>query len=1063
MKAFNPLLSRLSLLTALLLSSSINTGTSLTANAQAEAAVQWPIHDNGLNKVVQWDHYSMIVNGKRLFIWSGEMHYWRIPVPELWEDILTKAKAAGFNSVGFYSHWAYHNPSPTVLDFHSGANNFTRLFELAHSLGLYVIFRPGPYVNAETSGGALPPWSTTGSYGRLRNNDTRYTSAWKPFFSAISKLVAPYQVTKTGGNVLLYQLENEYGEQWLGDPALKVPNRAGIEHMQLLEKSARESGVDVPLFHNNPNMWSRSWSKDYSSVGGELDMYGIDHYPECWSCNYDECTGVNSGYKPFTVYEYYSHFQAISPSQPSFMPEFQGGSYNPWGGPQGGCRNNSGPDFVNVFYRHNIASRVTAINLYMMFGGTSWGGLASPNVATSYDYSAPITESRDVGDKLYETKLLGLFLRVARDLTKTEYAGNNTNYATNPLIYTVELRNPDTNGAFYITRHQLSASTTRDTFQLNVQTSAGPLVIPQQGGAITLNGRDSKIIITDYTLQATTILYSTAELLTAAVVDKKPVLAFWLPEGETGEIAIKSARSGAVVKAQCEKCNVEIVENIAGAGKGKLNRGYLIVKYSQGSGISVVEMDDGARIILMDRATAYRFWAPTLGNDPFAPEDEVVFVLGPKLVRSAKSSGRNSLAITGDISSKTSIEIFASTDVKTVTWNGKHLSTQRTKHGSLTATLQGPKAPATVEGLRLPALTVWKAADSLPERFPDYDDSRWTSADHMTTPSFFPPDTYPVLYADEYGYHTGGVLWRGRFEGPADGVFLSVKGGTAFGWTAYLNGQHLGSYAGENKYNPAGNLTLAFPPGALAGNGSANVLLVVQDNMGKDLRADALYPRGIANATLITGTSPSSAGASSAAKFTSWKVAGHAGGQENIDPVRGPLSGEGGLHAERMGWHLPGAPPPASAAWTSHRGSTLTVPQPGGISFFTTTVTLALPTKGTDHSLAFTLTVPPTSPARSKLRAQLYVNGYQFARFVPFIGNQIEFPVFPGILDYDGENKIAVTVWNQESEMPVEIQVGWKVLGVVETSFDWESSGLGRTGYLRPGIEELGGNRSQYA
>lgn len=60
----------------------------------------------------------------------------------------------------------------------------------------------------------------------------------------------------------------------------------------------------------------------------------------------------------------------------------------------------------------------------MLFGGTSWGGIASPNVATSYDYSSPISETRDVGDKLYETKLLGLFLRVARDLTKTEFVGN---------------------------------------------------------------------------------------------------------------------------------------------------------------------------------------------------------------------------------------------------------------------------------------------------------------------------------------------------------------------------------------------------------------------------------------------------------------------------------------------------------------------------------------------------------------------------------------------------------------------------------------------------------------
>ena len=157
----------------------------------------------------------MMVNGRRLYVWSGEIHYWRIPVPELWPDILQKIKAAGFNTFALYSHWGYHNPRPGVLDFESGAHNFTRLFDLAKELGMYVLFRPGPYVNAESNAGAFPLWVTTGAYGELRNNDTRYTAAWKPFWTEISKIVAPYQITN-GGNVITYQIENELGEQWIG-------------------------------------------------------------------------------------------------------------------------------------------------------------------------------------------------------------------------------------------------------------------------------------------------------------------------------------------------------------------------------------------------------------------------------------------------------------------------------------------------------------------------------------------------------------------------------------------------------------------------------------------------------------------------------------------------------------------------------------------------------------------------------------------------------------------------------------------------------------------------------
>lgn len=54
------------------------------------------------------------------------------------------------------------------------------------------------------------------------------------------------------------------------------------------------------------------------------------------------------------------------------------------------------------------------------------------------------------------------------------------------------------------------------------------------------------------------------------------------------------------------------------------------------------------------------------------------------------------------------------------------------------------------------------------------------------------------------------------------------------------------------------------------------------------------------------------------------------------------------------------------------------------------------------------------------------MNGYQYGRFNPYIGNQVEFPVPPGVLDYSGENTIAVAVWAQSKEGG-SISVDWKV------------------------------------
>lgn len=39
--------------------------------------------DNGLTTVVSWDRDSVVINGKRVFIYSGEFHYQRLPNPEM--------------------------------------------------------------------------------------------------------------------------------------------------------------------------------------------------------------------------------------------------------------------------------------------------------------------------------------------------------------------------------------------------------------------------------------------------------------------------------------------------------------------------------------------------------------------------------------------------------------------------------------------------------------------------------------------------------------------------------------------------------------------------------------------------------------------------------------------------------------------------------------------------------------------------------------------------------------------------------------------------------------------
>jgi hypothetical protein len=128
----------------------------------------------------------------------------------------------------------------------------------------------------------------------------------------------------------------------------------------------------------------------------------------------------------------------------------------------------------------------------------------------------------------------------------------------------------------------------------------------------------------------------------------------------------------------------------------------------------------------------------------------LVVVQGPYLVR-GPSIQHSTLSITGDWVNTTSIEVFAPSLVRSITFNGTPLRVTKTAYGSFVGQLQASKWTAATIEASLPALSNWKVADGLPERNATYDDSRWVVADHTTTSAPSKPDTYPVLYSDDYG------------------------------------------------------------------------------------------------------------------------------------------------------------------------------------------------------------------------------------------------------------------------------------------------------------------------
>ena len=98
-------------------------------------------------------------------------------------------RANGYNAVSLYFFWGLHQSKEGgPFDFSKGTiKDLDLLLTMAQEEGLYVIARPGPYVNAEISMGGLPAWMTNYS-GGLRTTTPRCWQPPKPGCTPLTRL-----------------------------------------------------------------------------------------------------------------------------------------------------------------------------------------------------------------------------------------------------------------------------------------------------------------------------------------------------------------------------------------------------------------------------------------------------------------------------------------------------------------------------------------------------------------------------------------------------------------------------------------------------------------------------------------------------------------------------------------------------------------------------------------------------------------------------------------------------------------------------------------------------------
>lgn len=321
---------------------------------------------------------TFLLDGKPFQMISGELHYPRIP-REAWRHRMQMAKAMGLNTIGTYVFWNVHEPEKGVYDF-EGNNDIAAFVRTAQEEGLWVVLRPSPYVCAEWEFGGYPYWLQKEEGLVVRSLEPKFLQAYKNYLMRVAKELAPLQVHH-GGNVLLVQVENEYG--------FYSNDRA---YMEMNRKLFIEAGFDGLLYTCDP----APKVKDGHLPGLLPAVNGLSQPEKIKKL----VTMYNDGKGPYYVAEWYPAW------------------FDWWGTPH-----HTVPASAYVPKLDSLLAAGISVNMYMFHGGTTRGFMNGANdndsapfepQISSYDYDAPLDEAGNPTAKFFD------FRKVIQKYVRTE-------------------------------------------------------------------------------------------------------------------------------------------------------------------------------------------------------------------------------------------------------------------------------------------------------------------------------------------------------------------------------------------------------------------------------------------------------------------------------------------------------------------------------------------------------------------------------------------------------------------------------------------------------------------
>jgi hypothetical protein len=344
---------------------------------------------------IGFDRYAMAIDGHPKVIRSGAMHYFRLPGPEMWRDRLHRLKAAGYNAVDLYFCWGFHSAAPGEYDF-TGVRDVRLLLKMVEEAGLYLIARPGPYINAEVTGGGLPGWLLARPDVALRNRRPGGQFEWsQPYMDAVREWydqILP--LIRECPNLLMIQVENEYATEDL-EP----------DYIRTLIDWVRQAGISVPTMHND--MFAMGLYEDL------VDIYAFDHY---------SVTAFEADWRGYPhVFQLIDNVEGnlrpFCQNRPLMVTELQAGWFAGWQGwTYEQIIRRLGREHISLTTKSLLGQGLSVFSHYMAIGGTNWDHLASTDTYTSYEFAAPVTEAGLNTNRYFDMKALNYFLESFGDV-----------------------------------------------------------------------------------------------------------------------------------------------------------------------------------------------------------------------------------------------------------------------------------------------------------------------------------------------------------------------------------------------------------------------------------------------------------------------------------------------------------------------------------------------------------------------------------------------------------------------------------------------------------------------